>query len=193
MCVCSFLWPHQRNGKHSPDCYLLMKLWQIHAEALPQPPCCSMSNVTMAASKQFWQHLANEGKAWEATGKRWKWCSMCVNFKTKLSEVGEPKKRCLWPGILHLGSIPTVMNGSSGLWTPSVHDEGEKWNRPAVWALLPPLSYCLAAWAPHPAQHLRNWDALTVTHTACWRKSCLLTGCRQGGWLVFISRLKFSV
>lgn len=189
VCVCSFLWPHQnglqRNGKHSPVCCLLMKLWQIHAEVLPQPPCCSMSNVTTPASKQFWQHLANEGNVWEGTRERFKWCSMCVNFKTQLSEEGEPEMRFLLPGILHLGNILTIMNASSGLWTPSVHGAGEKWNRPAVWALLPPMSYCLAAWAPHAAQHPRNWGALTITHTAGWTKSCLFTGCRQGGWFSY--------
>lgn len=51
---------------------------------------------------------------WEGTGKRFKWYSMHVNFETKLSEVGEPEKRYLWPGILHLGNVLTVMNGSSG-------------------------------------------------------------------------------
>lgn len=167
--------------------------WSCGRLMQKQLPCCSMSNVTTSASKQFWQHLANEGSVWEGTGKICKWYSTCVNFETKLSEVGEPEKRYLWPGILHLGNVLPVMNGSSGLWTPSVHDPEEKWNRPAAWALLPPMSYCLAAWAPHAAQHLRNWDVLTVIHIAGWRKSCLLSGCRQGGWLVFISRLKSSI
>lgn len=44
-----------------------------------------------------------------------KWYSMHGNFETKRSEVGEPEKRCLWPGILHLGGVLTVMNGSGGL------------------------------------------------------------------------------
>lgn len=74
------------------------------------------------------------------------------------------------------------MNGSSGLWTPSVHDAREKWNRPAVWALPP----WLGKWVPcqslpgvpskgpsscKRSQHPRNWDAPSYPH--CWLKGWL--------------------
>lgn len=92
----------------------------------------------------------------------------------------ESLKRCLWPGILHLGYVLTVMNGSSGC----EHLQYTMQERNET-GLLPGRFYLpwVTAWQRGLLMlpNTPGTGMLSLLSTAGWRKSCLLTGCRQGG------------